>query len=541
MLIPRRSRSLGRVATACAVALSIASALALDGWGGEGKVLDQNATLVVAFPAEPAIRDPALAIVIVLRRPMVEIFEGLVTKNWFEGPDALKIVPALATSWNISPDGRTYTFQLRRGVTFHDGTPFNAKAIEFNFRRWTDRNFQHYYPPAAAQAARDMQFVESFRAVDEHTFEIVLKERFGAFLDRLSSGTNLFIVSPAAIERFGNTAIGDHPIGTGPFIFGEYVRGERLVLHRNARYWRGPAAIRRLIFRPILEPSVRAAALETGEVQVAEEVSVKLEPRWEGRRDVVMKVRNQPKVWGCWLNAREGPGTNKAFREALSLATDRVGMNRAIYNGKSTPANGFYGPGGAAYEPSLPMFEYNLDKARAKLAEAGFPAGGKIVFEAAGSGLPFQPDVLTIQKENLRAIGVDLELRFFDLGTYIRKFLTGIPLGSGVDGHCLNPGTDDAFLLALVAAEIGFPEKGGFNPGYVTSTGIEAAVKKAIASRSDAQYIKAMQEANRALIRDAVLLMQVADPKVFGLAANVEWTSAQAIIHTYYSAKVYKK
>ena len=172
-------------------------------------------------------------------------------------------------SWDVSPDGRQYTFHIRRGVRFHDGTPLDASAVEYNIRRMWDKQSPQYSAKAAGQTNFVWKFTQDVRTVDPYTLVITLTRPFSEFIRMLAQGGNgsTAIMSPTALRTYGED-IADHPVGTGPFTFVKRVRGERIELARNPDYWGGPPHLSGVVFRPLPDVSARTAALRSGDVDI---------------------------------------------------------------------------------------------------------------------------------------------------------------------------------------------------------------------------------------------------------------------------------
>ncbi len=230
------------VAAGVAVIVAIASLAGCS----RGPVHTGN-VFVIAIESEADILDPQVAGGWVSWRINRQIFEPLVDED-LSIPSAQATVPplrpGLAESWDISPDGRDYTFHIRRGVKFHDGTPLDAQAVEYNIRRMWDKTSPQYSARAAGQTNFVWKFTDSVQTVDDHTLKIHLTQPFSEFLRMLTQGGNgsTAIMSPTALKTYGDD-IADHPVGTGPFKFKERIRGERIDLVRNDDYWGSVPAI----------------------------------------------------------------------------------------------------------------------------------------------------------------------------------------------------------------------------------------------------------------------------------------------------------
>src|SRR5207237_1308055 len=219
-------------------------------------------TLVVGLVAEPVNLDPAQVTDLNSNRVGRRVVETLVTF-----PDeSTQIVPGLAESWTVSRDGRRYTFKLRRGVAFHDGSPFNAEAVKFSIERQI--NPEHPFNKLGKYPFANFFFgnVKAVEVVDDATVEFVLKEPRASFLAVLTAGA-ASIVSPTAVRKLG-ADYPSQPVGTGPFKFVSWERGQRVVLEKNPTYWRYPVKVERVVYRPIVEDQARLTELLTGGLDI---------------------------------------------------------------------------------------------------------------------------------------------------------------------------------------------------------------------------------------------------------------------------------
>ena len=225
------------------------------------------------------------------------LYNGLVEKDWTADEPFHPIVPGLAESWSVSEDGKTYTFNLRKGVTFHDGSPFNAEAAHFNFQRMTDKDSPYYDQQVGSTATGVLRGLKGSRVVDEHTFEVELDQANMGFIEAIASLPNYYMISPAAIQKHGNEGIGQHAVGTGPFKLVEWVRGQRTVMERNENYWGRKPHVDRMVYRPIIEPAARVAALKAGEVHIAWDIPVdQVEPlKGNPRFNVFLRAFPRPR------------------------------------------------------------------------------------------------------------------------------------------------------------------------------------------------------------------------------------------------------
>lgn len=502
------------------------------------KNVDPNATMIVAIDTDPTQIDPRLNHSIVTIPAVWHMYEGLVTKNWFEGPDVVKIVPGLAESWTVSKDGKVYTFQIRKGVKFHDGTAMNAAAAEFSFRVIFDKTFQYFFPLANTFTAARLPFVTGYKATGPYTFQVTLSQPDGTFLERISVLNELSMVSPAAVQKYGNEGIAKNPVGTGPFVFRSYTPGSAVILDRYDGYWRGASKIKTLVFRIIPDIQSRTAALEAHEVHAAENLSVKNGARWTGRKDIRQVVRSVPSVTGCLLNFRQGPMTNKLFRQAINVAVNRDAINAIVFAGLASPVASFFGPGsGEAYDPTLPPYKFNPALARTLLKQAGLQ--GATIRMSQSLGNQNSIDALTIVQENLRDVGITMKIDLLDQTSWVGQLGRGID-GTGIDGMCAQGYGNETNTQGLdLFGTAAMPPK-GFNTGFYLNAKVEAAAKAAVAAKSYGQYITALKASQKVVNADYAFFPFTSSLKVIGVAGNVVWKPAQSRVHFYYSAKLLK-
>ena len=229
--------------------------------------------LTVAVSGGPDTVDPHTTIAGTDWVSLANVYDGLFMRDYASPAQPARTIPGLATSYTVSPNGRAYTFRLRRNVRFHDGTPWNADAAVFNFRRWFDKSFKYYYPRANATVKGFIGGVAKWEAVDAYTLRITLTKANAGWFDYLSGAPTFFMVSPAAVAKSGNVAFGDSGGGTGAFMVKEYRRKQRLVLSANPSYWRGRPPVDTVIITPIPDDAARAAATLSGQYDVAQELS----------------------------------------------------------------------------------------------------------------------------------------------------------------------------------------------------------------------------------------------------------------------------
>jgi len=395
-------------------------ALLLDA-GAPAPVAAQPAgTLVVGLVAEPVNLDPAQVTDLNSNRVGRRIVETLVTF-----PDeSTQVVPGLAESWAISKDGLKYTFKLRKGVSFHDGTPLNAEAVKFSIERQIIP--EHPFNKLGKYPFANYFFgnVKAVEAVDPQTVEFILKEPRASFLAVLTAGA-ASIVSPTAVRKLGV----DYPltpVGTGPFKFVAWDRGQRVVLEKNAGYWKHPVKIDRVIYRPIVEGQARLTELLTGALDLIVDTPPDFVPQLESNPKVMVLKQVGVHVWYLGINNQKKPFDDKRVRQALNYAVNKEALVRDVLKGTGSFSRGPVLPNTWGADAALKAYPYDPERAKKLLAEAGYPSGFSTTLwvPESGSGMQLPVAMSTVIQSNLKAVGVNVALQTMEWGAYLAKLRT---------------------------------------------------------------------------------------------------------------------
>jgi len=477
-------------------------------------------TLIWGMPSETDILDPHATGGWTTYQITYQIFEGMAKEDLTKGDvPTPPLVPGLATAWEISPDGLQYTFKLRPRVSFHDGTPFDAAAVKFNFERFWDKSSPNYYPKAASFVVAYTKWIKGIEVLDPMTVRITLTAPDYQWLRQgLQSYGQPLMVSPAAVKKYGNEGLALHPVGTGPFRFVERQQGVRTVLERNPDYWGQKAQLDRVIFRPLQDPATRVNALSNGEVQM---IST---PPWDeiqGMVDDGFKLStspNVPYINYLYLNLKQDVFKDVRVRRAVNMAIDREGISREIYKKTGRPEFGLLSPGTDAYDPGFRSYKYDPDAAKKLLAEAGYPNGFKVVFEIpqVGTGELVESWI----QRDLKKIGIDVELRKFEWVTYMGRWAGG--MGQDVGMNEIGWGMSTPAWIGIVArCDTMAPD--GQNSGYYCNKEVDALLSQALTTPDPAAAKALYQKANRLIMDDAGYVPVVDDlqplmlsPKVHG-------------------------
>lgn len=322
-------------------------------------------SLTLGMQLEPPMLDPTASPAAAISEALYgNVYEGLVRF----AHDAT-VSPLLARAWEISPDGLTYTFYLRQGVRFHDGVSFDAATVKFSLDR--ARAADSVNP----QRSR-LDAVRDVIVIDEATVRVILKRRSGGLLDALAFGS-LVMVAPQSAA--GNA---QHPVGTGPFRFSAWRRGDSLILEANAHYWGEAPALARATFKFIADPSAAYAALMAGDVDTfgyypAPESFAQFSA--DKRFDVFVGATEGETILA--LNNRRPPLDNRAVRQAIACALDRKAIIDGAMYGYGTPIGSHFPPQNPAYVDLTGRYPHDLERAKALLKQAGYPQGFSVVLK----------------------------------------------------------------------------------------------------------------------------------------------------------------
>lgn len=384
----RRRSLLALSGLALSVAVALPGSLAAD----EPR---HGGTLNVGFTEDANTLDPTFSIQWSERQVLYLIYNTLVRA----APD-FSLHPELAESWEIEDEGRRIVLNLQQSVSFHDGTPFNAEAVRWNLER---RMSEEIGSPQRGQLAG---VITGMEVVDEHTIAIMTEEPFPPLLSYLAERPG-FMLSPTAAETHGED-VGSNPVGTGPFLFREWERGNRIVLERNPDYWEeGLPYLDRIVFSDIGAAVVGIQRLIVGELDYVDSLSPQNTAMLANADDIVL----DPITVGRWYSYQwqwdVEPFNNPTLRRAIAHAIDRDRLNEVTMNGQATISNGPTPPGLWWYNEALEGFAHDPDLARELVREAG-AEGMQIALSTPEDTILRQLNQLV--QEQLNDVGLDVSL-----------------------------------------------------------------------------------------------------------------------------------
>ncbi|MBA4494667.1 glutathione ABC transporter substrate-binding protein [Paenactinomyces guangxiensis] len=330
-----------------------------------------------------------------------QIYETLVVRD----PKTMEIKPKLAESYE-NPDPNTWVFKLRKGVTFHDGTPFNAEAVKYTFDKLRD-------PKTAAPRGSLLKPIDQIEVKDEHTVVIKTKEPYGAMLAALAH-TNASIVSPTADKK------GDlmkKPVGTGPYKLKEWVQGDHLILEANDKYWDGTAKVKEVEFRVVPELSTAISMLETNQVQMVDNLQPEQLERLKRNKNISIVTNEGTPVYYLGFNMKKAPTNNPTLRQGVAHAINQDEIVDMM-KGLAQPSKGLIGPKVFGYKPEIEKeaYPYDLQKAKELIKQAGLE-GKTLTITSSNTGN--YPKLAELVQGQLKKAGLDVKIQTLEWGTYL--------------------------------------------------------------------------------------------------------------------------
>jgi len=369
-------------------------------------------TLRIGLAEDPDILDPTLARTYVGRIVFASLCDKL-----FDIDDKLNLVPQLALSHETSADGKTVTIRLRQGVKFHDGEAMDAAAVKQSLERHMNMQGSFRRPELAA--------VDKVEVADAATVRLQLKNPFSPLIAQLADRAGM-ILSPKAIQEAGDR-FGLKPVCAGPFRFVERVQQDRIVVEKFPQYWNAANVhIDRIVYRPIIESTVRLANLKSGSLDLIERAlatdlkEIKADPR--------LKLATQIEIGyqGLTLNLANGePGTNGPFgkdprvRQALEAAIDRKALSDVVFNGEVMPGNQWVSPKSPYFQDKFPVPGRDVVKAKKLLADAGMRTPVAVDFMVPNN--PESRQVAEVIQAMAQEAGFDMKIRVTEFATSLKE------------------------------------------------------------------------------------------------------------------------
>ena len=393
------------VSTAVAVLSALLILVAGCSTGQRVDLGDGAGNLIAAIAGEPDQLDPHKTSAYFSFEVLENIYDTLV-----EPDENLEMQPALAQSWQVSPDQLTWTFRLRPGVTFHDGSPLTADDVVFSYRRIIDEELTNVDKFSA---------VTDVTAPDPLTVVIRLERPTPNLLTNLGGFKGMAVVSRKNVE---SGQIATNPVGTGPFAFVGQKSGDSITLRSNPDYWAGPPKVPGVTFRFISEPSTALSALQAGEIDWTDSVPPQRVTQLENDDSVHLAVTPSNDYWYLALNQAKAPWNDVRVRQAIAYGIDREAIVQATSYGTAA-LNQLAIPDGNPWFTPYDTYSYDLDKARSLLHEAN--AQPQNLDMLVTSEYPETVTAAQIIADNLAPLGITVNIRTVDFATWLDEQNTG--------------------------------------------------------------------------------------------------------------------
>ena len=362
-----------------------------------------------------------------------------------------EVEPALAEKYEPSADGTEWTFHLRQGVKFHDGTPFNADAVLLSFQRQMDQNHKYYYDDMS-YAEMTLGVIKEIVKVDDSTVKFVLQHPFGPFLRNMAMFSNA-IVSPAALEKYGDDFF-KNPVGTGPFKFVQWDRDSQIILEANKEYWGGAPKVDRIIFKVIPENSVRLAEIQAGNIHMMDGLDPNDIATVKSNADLQLLSQPGLNINYLCFPCEKKPFSDVRLRQAISYAINKDNIVQFLYKGAGVVATGPVPK--TILEYDNPGYPYDPEKAKALLKEAGFD-GLKINLWSYPNPRAYNPVGAKLAEAvaaDLEKVGITCNIQTMEWTSYLAQSKTPESFdGPFFLGWMGDNGDVDNFLYALLSTD----------------------------------------------------------------------------------------
>ncbi|MGH2403966.1 MAG: glutathione ABC transporter substrate-binding protein [bacterium] len=465
----------------------------------------RGGTMIIGHGTDAVILDSATA----TDAPTFTILEHIV-ETLFTLTAEGKVRPGLALSQSVSSDGKTWTFRLRTGVRFHDGTPFDAEAAKFNLDRVLDQATRSNWRFLISR-------ITSVSVVDPSTIRIVTDAPFAPLLAHLSHG-GMGMQSPAAIRRLG-ADYSRQPVGTGPFRFKEWVRGDRVTVSRYDDYWGDKAFLDEVQFRVIPDDGSRLAALEAGSIHVAVRVPPREIDRLKNASGLSVEVSTSLRTIYVAFNVSRPPFTDKRLRQALNYAVNKRAIVASALNGTARVSDAPIAPNVEGYSV-VQNYDWDLERAAALLREAGYSRERPLraVFHHPSGRYIRDAEIAAGIQGLARRVGIELELRTLEFGAYIA--LTARPKEQNdIQMYMLGWGTvtgDADYGLYALFHSSQFPPV-GFNRGFYQNARVDALLDQGRTTVDQGARDRIYAEAMKIIMDDAAWIFLHSESQVTGI------------------------
>ncbi len=495
---------------AIVAAIALTGALMVSAGAGPAVAPQRGGTLIVGSGTDATVMDAPLIGDAPTGTIMLHITEPL-----FELTAEGKVRPRLATGFTVSADGKTFTIRLRPGVRFHDGTPFDAEAAKFNLDRILN--------PATRSPWRFLiDRITGVTVVDASTIRLTTSTPFAPLLAHLAHGGTA-MQSPAAVQRLG-ADFARQPVGTGPFKFKEWIRGDRVALTRNDDYWGDKAFLDEVQFRVIPDDGARLAALEAGSLHVAVRVPPRDIERLKTSATLAVRIDSSLRTIYVTFNVSRPPFNDRRLRLALNHAVNKRAIVSSALAGTARVSDAPITPNVEGYS-SIMTYDWDLERAEALLREAGYGRQRPlraVLHHPTGRYIRDAEVAASIQGL-VRRVGIELELKTLEFGAYvalIRRPKEQNDVQMAMLGWGTVTGDADYGLYALFHSSQ-FPPV-GFNIGFYQSPRVDALLDQGRTTIEQSERDRIYAEAMKVIADDAPWIFLHTESQVTGVRNVVQ-------------------
>lgn len=489
----------------------------------EGASVSQQTDIVAAVEVDFTTMDPMDTSDTLSGGIQRMIMDGL-----FGFDDDMNVIPMLATGYEANENATEYTITLREGISFSDGTPWNADAALANFEKWADKDL------GLKRTTLLSGTLDSFEKVDDYTIHVTLTEPFGAFINTLAHPACV-IMSPVQIAA-GTEACATQPVGTGQYTFSEWIEGDHLTLELNPDWWGydadlcggtaladADAGFKSITFQPVSEGASRVAMIQSGDAQIIWPIPTESVSVLESDSNVTASQDEGIVVRYFHMNNQKPPFNDVRVRQAIDYAIDKNAYIQVVKNGLATPAHSVIAPAVQYYKENE-LTPYDPEKAKELLAEAGYPDGFTTTLIYSNTTL--NQKQAEFFKQQLSQVGINVELNGMESALVNETVQGATGPGSDVEVECYlsgwSPSTGDADwgIRPILAQESEPPMS--YNMCYYESDELDGYLMDGLSSADDEVRREAYTKAQDLIWKDVPMIFLCVDTNTWATSKNIQ-------------------